>query len=322
MSQLEEAKTRLKSNFNLMRFLNALAALILLLFLAVPSALASHIQQPTGYVNDFAGVLTSEQKNSLEISLNAYEKESGNEIAVAIVKSLNGGDLDDFASRTFEEWKIGKKGKDNGILFLAAIEERKMRIEVGYGLEPYLTDGHAGEIIRNIIAPKFKRQDYYGGIVDGIEEIKNSLSRNPIDQTKSIVKINSWSWIKGVYEVFGDLFVYFVIIVIYLFFSYLGGFLARSKSIWLGTFLGAIFGGLLGWIFFSFLVTFFMAISGAGLGYLFDSILSKNYQKRKILGLSNSWWNSGGGFFGGSSGGGFGGFGGGGSGGGGAGGGW
>lgn len=143
-----------------------------------PPSFASHIPSPTGYVNDFANVLTADQKASIENSLQEYEQKTGNEIAIAIIQSLNGENIDDFTVKVFEEWKIGKKGKDNGILFLAAIDDRKMRIEVGYGLEPSLTDGEAGNIIRNTIAPEFKKEDYYTGIVKGVQEIQKELSGN------------------------------------------------------------------------------------------------------------------------------------------------
>ncbi len=151
---------------------------VVLLFFFVTGVYANHIPAPIGYVNDFAGVLTSDQKNTLENSLKDYEQRTTNEIAVATVKSLDGQDITDFTVRTFEEWKIGKKSRDNGILFLAAIDDRKMRIEVGYGLEPSITDSQAGEIIRNIIAPKFKKENYYQGITDGVTAIQNRIG-NP-----------------------------------------------------------------------------------------------------------------------------------------------
>lgn len=151
---------------------------VALLFFFVTGVYANHIPASVGYVNDFAGVLTSDQKNTLENSLKDYEQRTTNEIAVATVKSLNGQDITDFTVKTFEEWKIGKKAKDNGILFLAAIDDRKMRIEVGYGLEPSLTDSQAGEIIRNIIAPEFKKENYYQGIRDGITAMQNRIGNH------------------------------------------------------------------------------------------------------------------------------------------------
>lgn len=151
---------------------------VALLFFFVTGVYANHILAPVGYVNDFAGVLTSDQKNTLENSLKDYEQQTTNEIAVATVKSLDGQDITDFTVKTFEEWKIGKETRDNGILFLAAIDDRKMRIEVGYGLEPNLTDSQAGEIIRNIIAPEFKKENYYQGIRNGVTAIQNRIGNH------------------------------------------------------------------------------------------------------------------------------------------------
>lgn len=87
---------------------------------------------------------------------------------MAIFQSLDGDTIENFAVRLFEQWKIGKKGKDNGVLLLIAINERKLRIEVGYGLESTITDGKAGEIIREVITPEFKKNNYYEGILNKI----------------------------------------------------------------------------------------------------------------------------------------------------------
>lgn len=150
---------------------------LLAVLLIFPSyAHAQTIPNYSGFVNDYAGVLTSDQKTSLENNLSDYNQKTTNEVAALFVKSLNGGDINDFAVRVFENWKIGKKGKDNGILFVAAIDERKMRIEVGYGLEPALTDTDTGNIIRNSIAPQFKDGKYYEGTLAGITAIENHIS--------------------------------------------------------------------------------------------------------------------------------------------------
>lgn len=149
--------------------------LTLFLFLA-PPIYANHTPAPNGYVNDFAGILTEQQESSLENTLKDFEQKTTNEIAIVIIKSLNGDSIENFAVKTFEEWRIGKKGKDNGTLFLAAIDDREMRIEVGYGLEPYLTDGEAGEIVRNRIAPEFQKGNYYQGIYLGMEKVMQEIA--------------------------------------------------------------------------------------------------------------------------------------------------
>lgn len=175
---------------NAIRSLIGAFFLVTLLFF-VSNVQANHIPVPSGYVNDFVGVLTSQQKTTLEDSLREYEQKTTHEIAVAVVKSLQGGEIDDFTIRAFEEWRIGKRGKDNGLLFLAVIDDRQMRIEVGYGLEPYLTDGEAGEIIRNVVAPEFKKGNYYQGISDGVEKIKSHIEETSSGES-SLGNFRNW----------------------------------------------------------------------------------------------------------------------------------
>ncbi len=122
-------------------------------------------------VNDLAGLLTADQVSELETQLQAFEEETSNQIVVLAVPSLNGGSLEDYTIRVAEKNKLGKKGHDNGVLFFIARDEHQMRIEVGYGLEGVLTDALSSEIIRRIVAPKFRDGDYYGGISAGIEAI-------------------------------------------------------------------------------------------------------------------------------------------------------
>lgn len=290
--------------------------------LAVP-ILASHIPQPSGYVNDFAGVLTDDQKNSLEAKLRDYESQTTNEISVAFVKNLAGGEIDDFTVRVFEEWKIGKKDKDNGVLFLAAIEDRKMRIEVGYGLEPELIDSTAGQIIRDIITPKFREGDYYGGTDAGVNAIIQSLEGSYRPPEPSAFE-SGWDVLVGILSVFGELAIYAALFVLIAPIVYFFSFLARTKSIWLGGVVGSGLGlviGLLANLFVWAMILLTLVLGGLGL--LLDWKLSRNYQKLKAAHKKTDWWSTGGGFLGGGSGGGsFGGFGGGGSGGGGSSGSW
>lgn len=135
--------------------------------LVAAKSLLAAFPQPTGYVNDFANVLDSETKNYLEATTRAFEKESGNEIAVATVTSLDDAPIEDYAVRLYEKWGIGKKGKDNGVLILVAPNERKMRIEVGYGLEGIINDAKAGRIIREKMIPYFKEGNFSAGVLNG-----------------------------------------------------------------------------------------------------------------------------------------------------------
>src|SRR3989338_3073103 len=285
----------------------------LTLFSSTALSFANHLPAPNGHVNDFAGVLTSEQKTTLERDLANYKSQTGNEIAVVLVSNLDGGDIDDFTVRAFEEWKIGNAGKDNGLLLLAAIEDRKIRIEPGYGLEPYLTDSEAGSIIRDIIAPEFKKGDYFTGIVRATESIKIQLSTDPVKEAPNDKKTPPW--VKILVEI--GLPLLFVAAL------YLFAYMSRTKSIWLGGIVGGGIGAVVGIIAASVIIALIALVILGILGTVLDYILSTVYQKRKTEGKPTDWWHSGGGFFaGGGGGGGFGGFGGGRSRGGGAHGGW
>src|SRR3954454_18132684 len=103
--------------------------------------------RPTADVNDFAGILTPAEKDSLEDRCRQLRGKTGAQLAVVTLKSLEGGQIDDFAVKLFKQWGIGQKDKKNGILLLVAIKDRKARIEVGYALEPILPDALAGRIL-------------------------------------------------------------------------------------------------------------------------------------------------------------------------------
>ncbi len=122
------------------------------------------LPRPSGYVSDFSGIISAQYKTMLESFISKIERKTTAEIAVVTVKSLDGEPIENYAVRLFERWGIGKKGKDNGILILVAPRERKLRIEVGYGLEGAIPDGLAGEIRDQYLLPYFKIGNYGEGI--------------------------------------------------------------------------------------------------------------------------------------------------------------
>jgi uncharacterized protein len=134
--------------------------------------------RPAGYVTDRAGILNASERAQLESVLAELEAKTSAEMAVVTLPSLNGGEINDFANRLFERWRIGKKGKDNGVLFLAAIEDRKLRIEVGYGLEPVLNDARAGRILDEVVIPHFRRGQMGTGLVQGTLTVADIIARN------------------------------------------------------------------------------------------------------------------------------------------------
>ncbi|MBN1661961.1 MAG: YgcG family protein, partial [Deltaproteobacteria bacterium] len=154
---------------------------IILLFtglLSVVSALFAYavdVPYLTGRVTDNAQILSAETIRAITERLKAHEEKTTNQIAVLTVPSLEGEGIEEYASAVFEEWKLGQIGKDNGILLIVAPHERRMRIEVGYGLEGMMPDGAAGSIIRNVITPHFKNNDYDQGIDAGVSAVISVL---------------------------------------------------------------------------------------------------------------------------------------------------
>jgi uncharacterized protein len=130
----------------------------------------------TGRVVDAANILKPEDRAALEQKLKAHEDKTTDQVVVATVPSLGGTSPEDYANRLFREWRLGQKEKNNGILVLVAPNDRKVRIEVGYGLEGALTDALSKVIVATAIAPKFKQNDYAGGLNAGVDAILSILT--------------------------------------------------------------------------------------------------------------------------------------------------
>jgi uncharacterized protein len=156
---------------------------LLAVLATVSIAQEADIPYLTGRITDNAQILSEETNKSLSESLKAHEERTTNQIAILTVPTLNGESIEDYADRVFKEWKLGQKAKDNGILMVVVPNDRRMRIEVGYGLEGTMTDLTAGRIIRNIMTPKFKKGDYNGGIADGAQAIIEVLEGGKVQET-------------------------------------------------------------------------------------------------------------------------------------------
>ncbi len=149
--------------------------LFLLLLLGVPGYAEITVPKLTGRVNDYADILSRTAEDQLERELKAHEDSTTNQIVVLTVPALEGEVLEEVANQVFNAWGLGQRGKDNGVLLLVSVDDRKLRIEVGNGLEGVLTDAHCGRIIRNEITPSFKAGEYEAGIAAGVAAIRGAI---------------------------------------------------------------------------------------------------------------------------------------------------
>lgn len=284
------------------------AVLLAALFLPILVSAQTLPDKPTGYVTDAANVLSAETKSSLEVELAALDASTTEQIAVVTVPSMDGDYIEHYAAQLFQKWGIGQAKQDNGVLLVLAIEERKLRIEVGYGLEGALPDSVANAIIQNDMVPHLKQGDYDGAVTAGVASIVAAVQGEYTAPTVAAAsRVDPFAMI------------FFGLIAL----QWLTAIVGRSKSWWLGGVVGGI-GGVIAstvlgwWVFAGLGLT--CALIFAGL--LFDYVVSNATTMAKQSGSANPWWSGGGGFGGSSRGGGFGGFGGGMSGGGGASGSW
>ena len=280
------------------------AYITLLFFNSASAAYGREIPGYKGYVNDYASMMSAEVRAKLERDLHSFDLSDSTQVAILTIDSLEGDPIEDFSIRVVDQWKIGRKGKDNGVLFLAVKNDRKMRIEVGRGLEHVLTDLAAGRIIDGVVAPRFKAARFDEGFEAGVlaiiqttrGEYTPEAGRRRGGQPPLLFK----------YLFFGLAFI-----------AFLG---SNSKT--LGVVAGAVLvpimfflglPGAIGWSLLLLLVLF------GALGGLLLPLLLSGMMKH---GRGGGYYRGGGGFGSSGGGGGFGGFGGGGFGGGGASGGW
>jgi uncharacterized protein len=153
-----------------------LVAAALAVFAAWVPAAAQSFPQPTGLVNDFAGVIDEQSRARLDELLTAVEQKTTAQITVVTVQTFAPyADIDEYAVKLFAAWGVGKKGKDNGVLIVAAMKDRRMRIEVGYGLEGAIPDAAAGEIVSEVITPYFKQGQFGEGLYAGASAVSGRV---------------------------------------------------------------------------------------------------------------------------------------------------
>src|ERR1019366_5726380 len=152
---------------------------LLLACASVASVSALDIPYLTGRVVDAANILKPETRARLTAALKAHEDATSNQIVVLTVPTIQPDSVEDYAVKVFDSWKLGQKGKDNGVLVVIVPQDRKMRIEVGYGLEGTLTDVASNRIIRNLMTPQFKAGNYNKGVEDGVTAVIAQLEGQP-----------------------------------------------------------------------------------------------------------------------------------------------
>lgn len=154
--------------------------LALALCLAVLAGAEVPVPPPAGRVTDQTATLTNEQKSALEQALRSFEARKGSQVAVLLVPSTAPETIEQYALRVAEQWKPGRRNVDDGAILVVAKDDRTLRIEVGYGLEGALTDAACKRIISEIIVPRFRQGDYYGGIASGIDRILRVIDGEPL----------------------------------------------------------------------------------------------------------------------------------------------
>ncbi len=172
-------------------------------FLVTEAALSAlTVPQLKGYVNDYAGLLSPSEEQQISQLFSNINQKTSDQGALLIIPALNGESIESFSMKVAEKWKLGTAGKDNGFLILLAMKEKKVRIEVGYGLEELMTDAKSGYIIREIIIPEFKKGNFANGLYNGVaavgtvlgvstgftEEVTSPVSKK--NNTSSVIPFN------------------------------------------------------------------------------------------------------------------------------------
>ncbi|OGS45282.1 MAG: hypothetical protein A2539_08645 [Elusimicrobia bacterium RIFOXYD2_FULL_34_15] len=138
----------------------------------------TELPKPTGWVVDNAGIIDTQSSQQMSATIQELEQKTGAEIAVVTVKNLGNDSIENFSVNLFKKWGIGKKGKDNGVLLVSSIDDRKVKIEVGYGLEGILPDGLCGEILDKYVIPSFKEGAYGKGLAKGVLAIASVIAKD------------------------------------------------------------------------------------------------------------------------------------------------
>jgi len=273
-----------------------LACLLLAALLAPPLHAEVAVPPLTARVTDLTNTLDPQQRAGLERRLAAFEAAKGSQIAVLIVPTTQPEAIEPYSIRVAEKWKLGRKGVDDGALLLIAKDDRKLRLEVGRGLEGAVPDAVAKRITTDIIAPYFKKGDFHGGITAGVERLIKVVEGEPLPEPKAKPRSSGGG--------FED--IEFLLVIGFVMVFVVGDFLRA----WLGRFGGsALVGGatgVLAWIIAGAAIAGIVVAAIAFVMSLFGGVSSRRgYGSGRSSWGNGGWSSSGGGWSGGDSGGGF-----------------
>lgn len=192
------------------------AASLGLLSLTASPALAQSFPELTGRVVDQANIIPDDREAALNQKLAKLEADSGRQLVVATILDLEGREVSDYAYRLGREWGIGDKERNDGVIFLIAPTDRRLNISVGYGLEPVLTDALSGRIIRDVVTPRFRENDYAGGIEQGVDAIAQQLTLPPEEAAARVAAATAAEKKRSESGNMGGLF--FLLFIVFIFF--------------------------------------------------------------------------------------------------------
>ena len=174
-----------------------ISILLLHWFLLTPAS-AQKFPEPRGAINDYAEVIAPQYERAMDLLAREVLQKTGTSVVVATLKSIEDNDPADYANRLYEAWGIGKKGQDKGVLILLALEERKVQIETGYGVEGILPDGLVGEILDTYVVPNLKKDNYDKGLSNALVAVSSVIAKDagisltgsstPQNQTKKTIQ--------------------------------------------------------------------------------------------------------------------------------------
>jgi uncharacterized protein len=241
-------------------------AMLLALLLAFAALADTPVPKLTARVVDQTGSLTAAERDTLEAKLRAFEEKRGSQVAVLLVPSIGTETIEEFAGRVTDEWKLGRKGVDDGVLLVVAQQERKIRIHTGRGVQGTLTDALSRRIVSDIVAPRFRNGDFAGGIDAGVDAIMKAIEGEELPLPKAkpaggkVDTISSF----GNFLVFGFFLVPVVGMVLRGIFGRFFGATATSGLTGFAAWM--VFGSLAVGVFAAFIAFLFTLFTGSGLG--------------------------------------------------------